>query len=65
VRIDRFFYLTALAAVPFRNTRAFVPILSTLEKIDGLLLRMPLLRWLAWVGVFTLAGPQWQKDGDR
>lgn len=58
----RFFHLATLAAVPFRNTVIFSPLLWSLEKIDGILLRVPGLRWLAWMTVFFLSRPR--KDAD-
>lgn len=58
VRVDRFFHLATLAAVPLRNTSAFPAMLTALECIDRVLLRVPVVRWLAWQGMFTLARPR-------
>ena len=44
----KFFHSTTLAAVPFRNLTGFSSILSLLEAVDGVLLKLPGLRWLAW-----------------
>lgn len=54
----RFFHLAALAAIPFRRYRAFKKLLSTLEVIDGLLLRIPYVQWLAWVAVIEYKNPR-------
>jgi len=61
VRMDRFFHLATLAAVPFRNTPLFSPLLTALEHVDRLVLRLPGLRWQAWQGLFTLARPKRQR----
>lgn len=53
----RFFYLTALAAVPFRQTSFFNVILRCLEGIDNLLFRLPLFRKQAWIVILTLRQP--------
>lgn len=57
-RIDyRFFHLAVLAAVPFRNTGLFEPLLTLLEWVDRAALRVPGLRWWAWQVVFQLREP--------
>lgn len=53
-----FFHLTALAAVPFRNTFLFEPLLSLFEFADNLLLKLPFIKWWAWQVVFILSKPQ-------
>jgi ubiquinone/menaquinone biosynthesis C-methylase UbiE len=53
-----FFHLATLAAVPFRMTRVFRPLLAGLRGIDAALLRLPGLRWHAWQTVFMLSGPR-------
>lgn len=58
VRVDRCFHLATLAAVPFRHTPAFPAVLSALERLDGVLLRLPGIRWQAWQAMFTLARPR-------
>ncbi len=58
-RIDlRFFHLLSLAAVPFRNTRLFDPVLSALEGVDSALLAVAPIRWWAWQIAFILAEPR-------
>ena len=52
-----FYHLFSILAVPFRNTRLFSPILSILEFIDGIVLRVPLLQLMAWQMIFTLSQP--------
>jgi len=53
-----FFYLAALAAVPFRNTPFFFPLLYVLERVDHLLFKVPFLKWNAWQVVFVLSEPK-------
>lgn len=55
---NRFFHLATLAAVPFRNLSVFNFILSLLEAVDGVLLKTPILKWLAWQIVFVLSQPK-------
>jgi ubiquinone/menaquinone biosynthesis C-methylase UbiE len=54
----RFFHLCSVAAVPFRNSRWFNPLLTTCEGLDAMLLRVPGLRWWAWQMAFELTGPK-------
>jgi SAM-dependent methyltransferase len=54
----RFFHLAALAAVPFRKTSAFKPLLSVLEAVDSVLLRIPLVRRNAWIAVIEYSDPK-------
>ena len=54
----RFFHLATLAAVPFRNLPVFSFILSLLEVVDGVLLKIPILKWQAWQIVFVLSQPK-------
>jgi ubiquinone/menaquinone biosynthesis C-methylase UbiE len=54
----RFFHLATLAAVPWRNWRGFNFILSLLETLDNLILKIPFLREQAWMVVFILSGPK-------
>jgi ubiquinone/menaquinone biosynthesis C-methylase UbiE len=57
VEVVRFFHLATLAAVPFRNTRLFEPLCKGLEAVDSLLLRVPGLKWQAWMVIFVLSEP--------
>jgi len=51
----RYFHLTALAAVPLRNTRAFRLVNGSLDRLDRALLRPRTpLRWCAWFVVIEL-----------
>lgn len=52
-----FFHLATLAAIPFRSTPLFNPLLAGLELADRVLLRVPLLRTQAWMIGFVLAEP--------
>lgn len=52
------FHLVSLLAVPFRRTPLFKPVLATLEAVDGILLKIPGLRWQAWQMVFELSEPR-------
>jgi len=54
----RFFHLAVLAAVPFRNTFLFNPILRFLEAVDSAILKIPGFRWLSWQIVFILTKPK-------
>lgn len=53
-----FFHLASLVAVPLRNSRAFDPVLSTLERVDSALLGTSPLRWWAWQIGFVLSEPK-------
>ncbi len=53
----KFFHLATLVAVPFRNLPVFHFILGVLEKVDSLLLKLPILKLQAWQIVFTLSQP--------
>ena len=53
----RFFHLATLGAVPFRRVPGFGVLLGALEAADGVLLRVPWLRWQAWQAVFVLSAP--------
>jgi ubiquinone/menaquinone biosynthesis C-methylase UbiE len=53
----RHYHLATLAAVPFRNTIIFKPLLSVLEFMDRLLLSVPILRWQSWQAVIVLRDP--------
>lgn len=58
-RVDvRFFHLFTLAAIPLRKTPFFEPLLGLLELVDSVILRLPLIRLMAWQMVFTLSEPR-------
>ena len=58
-RIDwQFFHLVSLAAVPFRNSQLFEPLLSVLEMVDAALLSVSPVRWWAWQIGFVLSSPK-------
>ena len=54
----RFFHLCALAAVPFRKFFLFSPLLSLLEIIDNVILKIPYLQRMAWVCVIEYKNPR-------
>ena len=58
-KIDlRFYHLATLAAVPFRRAPLFGPVLTCLEAVDAVLLRIPFIRWQAWQAVIELSQPR-------
>lgn len=55
----KFFNLATIAALPFRNTPAiFRPLLTVLELVDELILRIPGFQWQAWMVYFVLSEPK-------
>jgi SAM-dependent methyltransferase len=61
VRVARFFHLATIAAVPLRGTAVFPGVLRLLEAADAVLLRIPGLKWQAWMAVFVLSRPKARK----
>lgn len=57
VEILGFFHLATISAVPFRSLPGFNIILSDLEALDKVLLKLPILKWQAWQVVFELSEP--------
>jgi len=54
----RFFHLSSLAAIPFRNRSRFPALLSALDQLDRGLFRVaPTLQKHAWMSVFRMADP--------
>ncbi len=53
-----FFHLATFLALPFYSLPVFNFLLSILEKIDSIILRLPLLKWWAWQIVFILSEPK-------
>ncbi len=53
----RTFHLAALAAVPFRTSSVFHPLLKLLNIIDMVLLRIPFIRKMAWIAVVEYKQP--------
>jgi ubiquinone/menaquinone biosynthesis C-methylase UbiE len=58
VEILGFFHLTSLAAVAFRNLPMFNTLLSFLETMDSVILKLPFMKWQAWQIVFVLSEPK-------
>ena len=54
----RFFHLFTLMAVPFRNLKSFNSILGFFERVDSILLKLPVFKWLAWQVIFILSKPK-------
>jgi ubiquinone/menaquinone biosynthesis C-methylase UbiE len=53
-----FYHLFTLLGVPFRNKTMFTSLLSILEKMDSIALKLPLIQWQAWQVVFILSKPK-------
>ncbi len=60
----KFFHLAVLAAVPFRKTRLFKPMLRVLEEIDNCILKNPIIGRYAWMMIFTLSSPKKQSENN-
>jgi SAM-dependent methyltransferase len=60
VEVARFFHLADIAAVPFRGSPAFGPLLRGLEFVDSILFKIPVIKWQAWMAVFILSRPKRQ-----
>ena len=54
----KYFHLASIAAIPFINTVGFSLVLSALNRVDDILLRIPLINRQAWQAVFTLSAPR-------
>jgi len=52
------FHLLALLAVPFRQTPLFGPVFAVLNTIDGLLMKLPVTKSLAWMLVIEMSEPK-------
>jgi len=58
VEVVKFFHLATIGAVPFRNLPFFDLMRRILEAVDSILLKLPGLKWQAWMVVFLLSHPQ-------
>lgn len=58
VEVARFFHLATLVAVPFRRLPGFALLLRGLAGVDRVLLKLPWLKWQAWMAVFVLRAPK-------
>jgi SAM-dependent methyltransferase len=65
VEIKKFFHLASIAAVPFRKLALFPEVLKLLEGVDSALLRLPFLKWQAWMAVFVLGLPKKRLLGSK
>ena len=57
VRNVRYWHLMSILATPFRKTKLFAPLLSVFNNIDKIILRIPLVRLLAWMFTFEMVKP--------
>ncbi len=58
-RVDvRFFHLFTILAIPFRDSRAFDGLLSMLQAIDRLVLKIPGIRLMAWQMYMVYSHPR-------
>lgn len=57
IKVD-YFYLFSIGAIPFRNTFLFSPVLRLTEWLDSLVLKLPLVRKMAWQMMFELSDPR-------
>ncbi|MCP4293193.1 MAG: methyltransferase domain-containing protein [bacterium] len=53
-----YFYLFSIGVIPFRNTFLFKPLLSFTEVLDSMVLKIPLVRKMAWQMIFELSEPK-------
>jgi len=51
-------HLSAIAAVPFRGKPGFHHLLRALNFVDGVLLKIPGIKWLAWLATLSLYNPR-------
>jgi ubiquinone/menaquinone biosynthesis C-methylase UbiE len=58
VEVVKFFHLATIGAVPFRNLHFFDLMRRILGAVDSILLRLPVIKWQAWMAVFTLSHPK-------
>jgi len=54
----RFFHLFSIAGVLFRRTPLFRPLLTILEVLDDIFLKVPGVKLMAWQFIFELSGPR-------
>jgi ubiquinone/menaquinone biosynthesis C-methylase UbiE len=59
------YHLFTLAAVPFRKTSIFEALLTFLESVDEILLKLPVIQWQAWQAVIELHNPIKKENHDR
>jgi ubiquinone/menaquinone biosynthesis C-methylase UbiE len=53
-----FYHFFTLLAVPFRKFKIFQWLLSFLEKVDNLFLKLPFIKWWCWQAVFIMSEPK-------
>lgn len=57
IKVD-YFYLFSIGVIPFRNSSLFKPLLSITEVVDTAVLKIPLIRKMAWQMIFELSDPK-------
>ncbi len=57
IKVD-YYYLFSIGAIPFRKTPIFEPLLKTTEFLDSIVLKIPLVRKMAWQMIFELSDPK-------
>ncbi len=57
IKVD-YYYLFSIGAIPFRNSQIFEPVLRFGEILDSLVLKIPLVRKMAWQMIFELSNPK-------
>lgn len=54
----RYFHLASIGAIPLIGTPFFHPAMAFLNAADEVLMRVPVIRQMAWQAVFTLSSPK-------
>lgn len=63
-KVDVNFYnLFSILAVPFRNSFIFKPLLTLLEGMDAIALKIPFVKLMAWQMIFELREPKQKVEG--
>lgn len=57
INVD-YYHLFSILAIPFRRSSFFVSLLSFFDRIDSILLKLPLIRLMAWQMIFELSRPK-------
>lgn len=58
VEVLGFYHFFTLGAVPFRKSSIFNAVLTLLEAMDSVLLKLPIVKWQAWQIVYVLSKPK-------
>lgn len=57
IKVD-YYYLFSIGAIPFRKSPLFEPLLGFTEMLDSVVLKIPLVKKMAWQMVFELSDPK-------